>query len=130
MTVIGSLLVLSACGTPAGPPAAGNYVATFLVSETTNHSIRSVNSFPLTMSGNGTFVLTLDFHGHTVNGHWTEHGNSVMLKGTDGRAHFVLHFRRFGKNLGNSGSHMGILEYLGKYTIPELPSAPWNAVRI
>jgi hypothetical protein len=121
VAILGSLLLLSACGT-SGQSAAGSYWATF-------HSPSADSTFPLTLSSDKAFALKLG-SGHAIRGTWSEHGDNLTLTGSDGAAHVVLNIQQFGKSLGNSGSHMGVFEALGQYSLKDLPKAPWYATRI
>ena len=107
LLALGSLLSLSACGSP--PPATAAYQATVI----TQNGHRA--SYPLVLAADGHFVLDIGPGGAPFKGSWTERNNDVTLTGsgsytltgTRGRAiNLILDAKQVGTGLRDGGSEM------------------------
>jgi hypothetical protein len=132
---VGTFLALSACGTSGVSPV-GTYTAIFDYSQPST----APTLFPLTLSADGHFVLTVG--SHSIKGTWSEANGSVTLDGSVttaefvGPQKFVLEVPQSGENLG-SASRPGDLKGGGPFSLTEgfgphplgHVRVPWYAVR-
>jgi hypothetical protein len=118
LVALGSLLTLSACGSPS-PSASAAYQATFI--GTNGHKA----SYPLVLASDGHFVLDLGPGGAPFKGSWTESNNDVTLTGTEGATTKVqLLAEQVGTALRKGEFESSGLRKAEPFLLP------WSAVRV
>ncbi len=124
VATIGTLMLLSACGTSV-PAAVGSYKVTFVVTKNPGSIGFIVGSpdsaFSLALNEDGHFVMKPSGHaGATFKGTWSQSEDVVTLNSSKNR--FVA--RLNGKNL-----QKGLVAYLGRPPPTGASTLSWSAVR-
>jgi hypothetical protein len=124
----GMTLSLSACGT-AAPSATGSYVATFVVTPTSNGPYRHAfdremsGRISLVLAGKGRFVMKGQGSGGTITGTWRQSETQVSMTGKLDATSVILGAVEKGRNLGQGSFRITGRTQAGGFSLK------WSAVR-